>query len=260
MAFLDRERGCVVVRIVYDGPPLAGKTTSLRALGAKLGREVYSAGEQDGRTLFFDWMDYIGGVFDGHLIRCQVVTVPGQAHLWPRRRELLADADSIVFVADSRADELDAAIEQLERLRGFLPTVDEPPPGVVFQANKRDADSAVPLDTLRDRLVFDEPIAVTESVASEGLGVRETFVLAVPAGLGPGSRAGRGRGADGRSPRSGFPGRALERNPYRRRRQRGRFAGATRRGSVQRRGGGGAGGRGGSSRSGCVVSRGAGGG
>lgn len=178
MASIDPERGLVVVRIVYDGPPRAGKTTSLAALGRSLGREVACAGERDGRTLWFDWMDYVGGMFDGRPIRCQVVTVPGQSELWPRRRALLESADAVVFVADSHRARLDADLEALDSLRGLLPTLD-PPPAVILQANKRDLPEAAPLDQVRAKLAAGEPVAVTPSVAQEGIGIRETFVLAV---------------------------------------------------------------------------------
>ena len=40
-----------LVRIVYDGPALAGKTTSLKALASSLGRTTFSGDEAQGRTL-----------------------------------------------------------------------------------------------------------------------------------------------------------------------------------------------------------------
>ena len=75
MATLDKQRDLVVVRIVYDGPPMSGKTTSVRALAEGLGRPAETPDEVNGRTLFFDWVDYVGGMFEGHRIRCQIVTV-----------------------------------------------------------------------------------------------------------------------------------------------------------------------------------------
>ena len=65
MAVLDVDRNAVVIRIVYDGPPHAGKTTSLRALGRSLGRSVEAPSEVAGRTVYFDWMEYTGGLFEG---------------------------------------------------------------------------------------------------------------------------------------------------------------------------------------------------
>jgi hypothetical protein len=91
----------VVIRIVYDGAPMAGKSTSVRALGRGLGGEVVTPAEVSGRTLYFDWLDYTGGLFEGRRIRCQIISVPGQATLAPRRRRLLESADVIVFVGDS---------------------------------------------------------------------------------------------------------------------------------------------------------------
>ena len=58
MATLDRVSDTVVVRIVYDGPPTAGKTTSLRALAERLGQgQVFTPEESGGRTVYFDWME-----------------------------------------------------------------------------------------------------------------------------------------------------------------------------------------------------------
>ena len=179
MAILDKERGVLVVRIVYDGPALAGKTSSVRALAASLGRPTFSGDEAEGRTLHFDWLDYVGGLFQGHPIRCQILSVPGQPALVSRRRRLLREADAVVFVADSRKDALDEGLRSFEELRAFVNAAAPPAPGVVLQANKRDAADAVPLDELRARLAVGPTVGVTPSVATDGTGIRETFVLAV---------------------------------------------------------------------------------
>src|SRR5687767_2395674 len=104
MAVIDSTQDALVVRIVYDGPPMAGKTTSLRTLAAKLGSPLQTPAEIDGRTLYFDWLDYTGGLFEGRRIRCQIVSVPGQASLASRRRALLETADAVVFVSDTTRD------------------------------------------------------------------------------------------------------------------------------------------------------------
>jgi signal recognition particle receptor subunit beta len=179
MALLDRERGLIVLRVVYDGPPEAGKTTSLRALAGSLGQPLYSPAEENGRTLFFDWMDYTGGRFEGYQIRCQIVSVPGQPELDARRRRLLRDADVVVFVGDSTRPHLDRAIETLVKLPQLLPA-SVPPVGVLMQANKRDLPDAVPMTELRARMrEAGLSVGVLESVAADNTGIRETFVFAV---------------------------------------------------------------------------------
>ena len=178
MPTIDDSRGVLVVRIVYDGPAMSGKTTSLRALSQGFAASITSPEERDGRTLFFDWMDYVGGLFEGRPIRCQIVTVPGQTELAERRLRLLETADAVVVVADSRRGEFGFGLgwvrETLELLRAR-----QPPVGVVFQANKRDAADAVPREEMRLELNRVAPIALVESVATNKDGTREAFVLAV---------------------------------------------------------------------------------
>jgi hypothetical protein len=176
LAALDRDRDEVVVRIVYDGPPTAGKTTSLRALADRFGgRPVTTPEEAGGRTLYFDWMEYTGGRFEGRPIRCQIVSVPGQLELAPRRRLLVASADAVIFVADTSPAAYAESLAHLSDLLGLLDGSPAPRPGVVLQANKRDLPGAARLDELRSKC----GLALIESIASTGEGVREAFVFAV---------------------------------------------------------------------------------
>ncbi|HEY4059009.1 MAG TPA: GTPase domain-containing protein, partial [Kofleriaceae bacterium] len=185
MAVLDPDANEIVIRVVYDGPPEAGKTTSLRALAASFAQTSVTPEEDSaGRTQWFDWMEYVGGRFEGSLIRCQIVSVPGQRELWERRRALLATADVVVFVADSTTERWDTSIDYLFELRELIAPEDngsyESPVGVVLQANKRDVPNAVGLDDLRVRLGDARwSVGVVESVASDGAGIREAFVYAV---------------------------------------------------------------------------------
>lgn len=180
MAVIDPNDNCVVIRVVYDGAPMAGKTTSVATLGRGFGADVYSPADYNGRTLYFDWLDYTGGLFEGRRIRCQIVSVPGQATLAPRRQRLLRSADVVVFVGDSSPAGFEADRDYLSGLRGVLDEVSGPPIGIVFQANKRDLADATPLDQLRSMLdEMELRSAIVESVATEGTGIRETFVFAV---------------------------------------------------------------------------------
>ena len=178
MAVIDEARGVLVVRIVYDGPALSGKTTSLRALARGVSRDVTTPGEAGGRTLFFDWVDYVGGLFDGRQIRCQIVSVPGQRDLAERRRLLLETADAVVLVLDTRRQEWDFSLGWVKETVPYCRSQD-PPVGLVLQANKRDASDAVASDELREALTRISQIAVVPSTATTGDGIREAFVLAV---------------------------------------------------------------------------------
>ncbi len=181
MAVLHADEGVVIVRLVFDGLPFSGKTTSVRSLGGSLTRPVTSPAEVEGRTLYFDWLEYTGGRFEGMEIRCQIVSVPGQPELRDRRLYLLRQADAIVFVADSRRSELPAALGEAERLIHWLAAeTEETPIGIVLQANKRDAADAVPLPALREMVRRRLPnVGIVESCATANTGIREAFVFAV---------------------------------------------------------------------------------
>jgi len=181
MAVIDSDASEIVIRLVYDGPPEAGKTTSLRALAGSLAQPAFTPAEDaNGRTLWFDWMEYLGGRFEGCQIRCQVVAVPGQRELGARRRRVIEGADVVVFVGDSSARETSRTLAYLFELRDMLAGAADAPVGVILQANKRDLPDAIPLDELRARLAeAGWPIGVVESVAADGTGIREAFVYAV---------------------------------------------------------------------------------
>jgi signal recognition particle receptor subunit beta len=180
MAIISVAKDALVIRVVYDGPPMAGKSTSVRSLAGKLGGNVTAPEEIDGRTLYFDWLDYTGGLFEGRRIRCQIISVPGQATLASRRRRLLESADVVVFVSDSTADAVDQTSNYVSGLRRVLETLPGPPIGIVVQANKRDCPDAVSLSEFNTRLeATGSRAAVIESVATAGVGIREAFVFAV---------------------------------------------------------------------------------
>lgn len=175
MATLNRAQNLISLRIVYDGPGRAGKTTTLRALSERLELSCHTPKEIDGRTLYFDWFSYRGGLFDGCQLDCQVVSVPGQATLKQRRDYLLKTADAIVYVAPVTETTLANCISALREHQRSELTL-----GVVFQINKRDQPDALPLHQIKEALnLAGLTPAVVETRATEGAGVRETFVFAV---------------------------------------------------------------------------------
>jgi signal recognition particle receptor subunit beta len=178
LAVLDQEDSAVVLGVVYDGPPEAGKTTSVRALARSFGSKVFTPQEQDGRTVFFDWLEHTGGRFDGAPIRCQIISVPGQECWSQRRTHLLERADVVVFVGDTSRSRWALTLARLRELCSWLEARPGAPVGVVFQANRRDAPDAVGLEEIRQE-VRSARVALVESVAVDGNGVREAFVFAV---------------------------------------------------------------------------------
>jgi signal recognition particle receptor subunit beta len=180
---IDKRSGDIVVRIVYDGAPEAGKTTNVTALQGSIPlqrRGALASPDSTGRrTEFFDWLDFTGGFVDGRRLRCQLVSVPGQSQLLHRRKYLLETADAVVFVADSSPAALEtnrANLETLHKVMGRL--APKQPVGVVLQANKQDLPQALGPADLHSALGAPASTQTIAAAASSGRGVMETFVLA----------------------------------------------------------------------------------
>lgn len=178
MAIYDPHEQRLVVRVVYDGVACAGKTTNLRQLcglfAARRGIEVHTPAELHGRTLFFDWMQISAGLVCGYPLLCQLITVPGQLVLTPRRARLLATADVVVYVCDSHPGSVAASRAGLELYEGLVPATAP----IVVQANKQDQLGALGGAALLEALGRGE-CEVVEAIATEGVGVVDTYVMAV---------------------------------------------------------------------------------
>ncbi|RYG79295.1 hypothetical protein EON77_09360, partial [bacterium] len=181
MASFDLRRRRICLRIVYDGAAGAGKSTNVQQLAklfeAQLASSLYSPAEIDGRTLYFDWLQILGGVACGFPLVCQVVSVPGQQVLDERRQLLLSSADAIIYVCDSREETLDRDRVALERLeRDFAGR--QRPPLLLVQANKQDAPGAIAGSTWLERLER-TGLPYVDAIARDAIGVVDTFVTAV---------------------------------------------------------------------------------
>jgi signal recognition particle receptor subunit beta len=180
MPFIDSQTGSLTLRVVYDGPPLAGKTTSVRALAQRVRgtRGFASPAEAEGRTLYFDWLEFIGGEFGGKELRVHVISVPGQVELRHRRKFLIDQADAVVFVADTCDGHFGLALKLFSQLVPLV-RAQHPPVGLVFQANKRDAPDALDIGIVRGMLSRFGRVTLVDSVATDGEGIREAFAMAL---------------------------------------------------------------------------------
>jgi len=188
MAVFDFKGKALALKVVYYGCALGGKTTNLATLHRLTDPEnrqglVSIATKQD-RTLFFDLLPIDLGQVAGLTVRVKVYTVPGQVHYELTRRQVLLGADAVVLVIDSSPAVQDGNAWAAENLRLNLRHVGLDPDAVpvVLQWNKRDLPDARPVKELEARFNTRE-LPAAESVATTGVGVVETFVLAVEAAL-----------------------------------------------------------------------------
>nr|WP_153864880.1 MULTISPECIES: ADP-ribosylation factor-like protein [Myxococcaceae] len=170
----------VAAKIVFYGPGLSGKTTSLRKVyetvrPAHRGEMMSIATEGD-RTLFFDFLPIKVEKVGDCSVRLALYTVPGQVFYNATRKLVLQGADGVVFVADSQPEAMDANRESLANLQENLLEqgirLERFP--LVIQYNKRDLESALPVEQLRAEL---NPRGVPDfaTEATSGVGVLDAL-------------------------------------------------------------------------------------
>ncbi len=180
MAFINHVTKNLAIKVVYYGPGLSGKTTNLRYLYFKL--DPSSRGDlicmetDTERTFFFDLLPIKAGLIGDFRIHIQLMTVPGQVFYEASRKSVLRKADGLVFIADSQIPLLDANLESFDGMRKNLLDYDMDlnlmP--LVFQYNKRDLDSLIPVETFNN-LLNPNGLPYMEASAINGVGVIETL-------------------------------------------------------------------------------------
>ncbi|MDF3069348.1 MAG: gliding motility protein MglA [Polyangiaceae bacterium] len=166
----------LVFKVVYYGPGLGGKTTTLQHIHATAkpehrGKMVSLATPVD-RTLYFDFLPIRVPHVRGMGVRLQLFTVPGQVHYNATRKLVLTGADGIVMVFDSQRAREDANLETLENLKDNLhahgKSLREVPH--VVQYNKRDLYDVTPIDELERALNrYAAPSFATTATSGEGV-------------------------------------------------------------------------------------------
>ncbi len=182
MPVYDPNQRKLAIRIVYDGPAFAGKTTNIERIcqmvPVERRTELFTPGALKGRTMFFDWLEVDGPKLGDIDIRVQLLSVPGQAQRSYRRRPLLLSADTVVFVADSTGGGLSESKRSFRLLSRYLRERGEAVP-LLVQANKQDMEGALGPEDVVMGLRRGAVLPVVGASARSGAGVRETLQAAM---------------------------------------------------------------------------------
>lgn len=181
MATYSSSENKLVLKIVYYGPALSGKTTNLMQLHSQLRPqrkgELMALETRDDRTLFFDMLP-IGLRSEGGLdLRVKLYTVPGQVQHDSTRKAVLSRADGAIFVADSQLNQQDNNAFAFDNLAANLQKlgmdIEQLPLAVQF--NKRDRQDAIEEHKLLARWSSTPWAPLTLASALNGQGVVESF-------------------------------------------------------------------------------------
>jgi mutual gliding-motility protein MglA len=169
-------------KIVYYGPALGGKTTSLAYIHSRISPahrgDLVSLATAADRTLFFDFLPLTALTLQGFKTKFQLYTVPGQVIYNSTRQLVLRSVDGVVFVADSQWDKMEENVASFRNLEENLQKqkllLEQLP--LVLQFNKRDLPNVAPTNYL-EYLLNNRKRRVQsfESVASTGVNVFSTL-------------------------------------------------------------------------------------
>jgi signal recognition particle receptor subunit beta len=145
----DRE---IIVKVVYYGPALSGKTTNLQMVHELMNPEargkMVTLDTTGDRTLYFDFLPVEFGTANGFSVKIKLFTVPGQVMHKSTRKVVLSGADAVAFVADSQRSSASANAYSWRDMEANLKSngIDFDAMPKVVQFNKRDLPDVKPLE------------------------------------------------------------------------------------------------------------------
>jgi signal recognition particle receptor subunit beta len=170
----------IILKIVYYGPALSGKTTNLQQLHSRIEPracgKMISLDTKDDRTLYFDFLPVQFVTEGGFNIKMKLFTVPGQVMHRSTRKAVLAGADAIAFIADSQRSVAVANAYSFKDLEKNLQAngIDFATIPLVVQFNKRDLNEIKTMEDI-EKGWAETNIPIFPAVAIRCEGVVETF-------------------------------------------------------------------------------------
>ncbi len=186
MSFINYSSREIILKIVYYGPGLSGKTTNIKFIYAATNPDargkLISLETKAERTLFFDFLPLSLPAIRGFKTRLHLYTVPGQLFYSASRKLIMKGADGVVFVADSQEPRFEANLIAMDDLKDNLGAygydINKIP--FVIQYNKRDLPNVSPVEELREALnPWGIPDFEASAAAEGGPGVFDTLKAVV---------------------------------------------------------------------------------
>ncbi len=174
---IDHVDKTISIKIVYFGPALSGKTTSIKTLFSHFGKEekILSIESTVNRTLFFDY-GVVSFQNQDWILKISVYTTTGQNFYLITRPITLKAVDGIIFVLDSQEEVYERnMISWRELISYFGDSLDDLPILVAF--NKQDLPNKFPSTRFLKQIDFHKfkNIDSRYTIAISGEGVLGCF-------------------------------------------------------------------------------------
>lgn len=175
----DYENKTIQVKIVYYGPAMSGKTTSVKYLFSCFNKEnsVKSIESTVGRTLFFDFgvLQFEGAKWD---LKFLVYSATGQDFYASTRPATLNGVDGLIFVVDSQKEYLTQNLRSWNELRSLFGVELYNIP-IIMSLNKYDLQGINKIEA-KDIIPYVQfekfkNFSLNKTMAIQGVGVLEAF-------------------------------------------------------------------------------------
>ncbi|NHJ26278.1 MAG: hypothetical protein EAX89_16995 [Candidatus Lokiarchaeota archaeon] len=175
----DYENKTIQVKIVYYGPAMSGKTTSIKYLFSYFNKEneLNSIDSTIGRTLFFDFgvLNFKGCDWS---LKFLIYSATGQDFYASTRPATLNGVDGIIFVVDSRLDCLQHNLRSWNELKTMFGFEIYKIP-IVISMNKFDINNSLKMDEFDFLKIIEyhqfNNIYINKTIALEGKGILDSF-------------------------------------------------------------------------------------
>jgi len=175
----DYEKKNLQVKIVYYGPAMSGKTTSIKKLFSYFNKEesLNSIDSTVGRTLLFDFgvLQFKGAEWS---LKFLIYSATGQDFYASTRPATLNGVDGLIFVVDSRAQCLQHNLRSWNELKTMFKNELYNLP-IVISLNKYDIEDPQKLNEYEflSKINFNmfKFISINKTIAIEGKGVLDSF-------------------------------------------------------------------------------------
>ncbi len=180
---LNYESKIIQVKIVYYGPAMSGKTTSIKFLFNffNKGDQLNSIENTVGRTLFFDFgvLQFKGSQWE---LKFLIYSATGQDFYASTRPATLKGVDGIIFVVDSKRDCLNHNFRSWKELKYYFSEELYQIP-IVIALNKYDLNNGEKIDKMDLNAIinFDrfKEIHINKTIATTGEGVLDSFKMLI---------------------------------------------------------------------------------
>lgn len=172
---IDALEKTIQVKIVYYGPAMSGKTTSLRCLFDHFGKKFESIESTVGRTLFFDY-GTISFQNEDWILKMHIYSTTGQDFYVVTRPITLQAIDGMIFVVDSQRSAYNRDIISWDELKVyFADSLVKLPKVIAF--NKQDLPDKFSHISFLEKIDYSKykNLDIDFTIALNGEGILQSF-------------------------------------------------------------------------------------